>query len=122
VEVDDDDRRLRARLLDDVVDHLPRRQRRLEEQHPEEIDDGDRDAVACLHDREAATRRERAGVGGADDALARREIVRDPVAAVRVVAERDDVGARAQQAVGELARDPGAVGDVLAVDDADVGA
>jgi len=38
-----------------------------------------------------------------------------------VVAERDDVRARAQQAVGELAGDAGAVGDVLPVDDADVG-
>jgi hypothetical protein len=37
-----------------------------------------------------------------------------------VVAERDDVGARGEQLVGELAGDPGAVGDVLAVDDADV--
>jgi hypothetical protein len=37
-----------------------------------------------------------------------------------VVAEGDDVGARAQQPVGELRRDPGAVGDVLAVDDAQI--
>jgi hypothetical protein len=39
-----------------------------------------------------------------------------------VVAERHDVGARVQQPVGELAGDAGAVGDVLAVDDADVDA
>jgi hypothetical protein len=38
-----------------------------------------------------------------------------------VVAERDRVGARLQQPVGELRRDPDAVGDVLAVDDDDVG-
>jgi hypothetical protein len=38
-----------------------------------------------------------------------------------VVAERDDVGARGEQLVGELPGDPRAVGDVLAVDDADVG-
>jgi hypothetical protein len=38
-----------------------------------------------------------------------------------VIAERDDVGAGPQQAVGELRRDPRAVGDVLAVDDAEVG-
>ena len=38
-----------------------------------------------------------------------------------MVAERDDVGARGEQAFGELRRDAGAVGDVLAVDDADVG-
>jgi hypothetical protein len=39
-----------------------------------------------------------------------------------VVAERDRVGARGEQPVGELRCDPDAVGDVLAVDDADVGA
>jgi hypothetical protein len=39
-----------------------------------------------------------------------------------VVAERDDVGARGEQPVGELRRDPRAVGDVLAVDDREVGA
>jgi len=38
-----------------------------------------------------------------------------------VVAERYDVGAGGEQAVGELRRDAGAVGDVLAVDDAQVG-
>ena len=37
-----------------------------------------------------------------------------------MIAERDDVGARPEQAVGQLRRDPGAVRDVLAVDDADV--
>jgi hypothetical protein len=38
-----------------------------------------------------------------------------------VVAERDDVGARGEQLVGELAGDSRAVGDVLAVDDAEIG-
>jgi hypothetical protein len=38
-----------------------------------------------------------------------------------VVPERDHVGACAEQPLGELRRDAGAVGDVLAVDDADVG-
>jgi hypothetical protein len=37
------------------------------------------------------------------------------------VAEREHGGAGAQQPVGELRRDPRPVGDVLAVDDADVG-
>jgi hypothetical protein len=39
-----------------------------------------------------------------------------------VVAERDHVGSRGEQLVGELPRDAGAVGRVLAVDDAEVGA
>jgi hypothetical protein len=38
-----------------------------------------------------------------------------------VVPERHDVRARREQLVGELRRDAGAVGDVLAVHDADVG-
>jgi hypothetical protein len=38
-----------------------------------------------------------------------------------VVPEGDDVGACVQQLLGELGRDAGAVGDVLAVDDAQVG-
>jgi hypothetical protein len=37
-----------------------------------------------------------------------------------VISEREDVGARAEQLVGELWRDARAVGDILAVDDADV--
>jgi hypothetical protein len=39
-----------------------------------------------------------------------------------VVAERDHVGSRTQEPVGELRRDARSVRDVLAVDDADVGA
>jgi hypothetical protein len=39
-----------------------------------------------------------------------------------VVAERDHVRTRREQLVRELRRDPDAVGDVLAVDDADVDA
>ena len=39
-----------------------------------------------------------------------------------MVAERDHVGARREQLVGELAGDARAVGGVLAVDDAEVGA
>ena len=38
-----------------------------------------------------------------------------------MIAERDHVGARGEQLVRELRRDPGAVRDVLAVDDAEVG-
>jgi hypothetical protein len=38
-----------------------------------------------------------------------------------VVAERDHVGSRAEEPIGELCSDARAVGDVLAVDDAKVG-
>jgi hypothetical protein len=37
-----------------------------------------------------------------------------------VVAERDDVGARREQAIGDPRRDARAVGRVLAVDDAEL--
>jgi hypothetical protein len=37
-----------------------------------------------------------------------------------VVAQRDHVGTCGEQPIGELGGDAGAVGDVLAVDDADV--
>jgi hypothetical protein len=38
-----------------------------------------------------------------------------------VIPERDRVGAGGEQAIGQLRRDSDAVGDVLSVDDADVG-
>jgi hypothetical protein len=38
-----------------------------------------------------------------------------------VVAERDDIRARREELVGELRRDAGSVGRVLAVDDREVG-
>ena len=38
-----------------------------------------------------------------------------------MVAERHDVGARREELVGELRRDPDPVGDVLAVHDREVG-
>jgi hypothetical protein len=65
--------------------------------------------------------REPARVGRPDYALARGEILGDAAAPVRVVAERDDVGAGLEQLVRELAGDSRAVRDVLAVDDAEVG-
>ena len=62
----------------------------------------------------------RARVRGTNDALARGEVAADPVAAERVVAERDHVGARCQETIRQLAGDACAVGNVLAVDDAHV--
>jgi len=121
MEVDDDDRRLRERLVHDHVDELPRRLRHVEVERAHQVHHGDLDAVARFPDCERVPRRPCARVGRPDDAVAAREVGADPVAAVRVVAERDHVGPGAQEAVGELRRDPCAVGDVLAVDDAEVG-
>ena len=88
----------------------------------EEVEHRHRDAVSRLDDRQPATGCEHTLVRWADHPLAAGEVVTDPAAAVGVVAEGDDVRAGREQPVGELRRYPGAVGDVLAVDDREVGA
>jgi hypothetical protein len=122
VEVEDHHRRLRARFVDERIDHLPRRDGRVEEERPEEVEHRDFDAVARFDDGESSPERQRAGVRGANDALARREVAADSVAPVGVIAERDDIGAGGEQTLSELRCDARSVRDVLAVDDADVGA
>jgi hypothetical protein len=59
-------------------------------------------------------------VRGSDDRRRRREIRADLLPPPRVVPERHRVGADGQQALREPRRDPAAVRDVLAVDDARV--
>ena len=120
VEVDDHDGRHEPRLVDEAVHHLPRRLGGVDEQLAEQVDHRDGHTVARLDDGHAASGKERPRVRGTDDALARVEVRADAVAAERVVAERDRVRARRKQLVGELAGDARAVGDVLAVDDAEV--
>ena len=78
-------------------------------------------AVGGWDDREAAARRLGREVRRADDAIGGGEVGRDLLAAPGVVAERDRVGAGGEEALGELRRDADAVGDVLAVDDAERG-
>ena len=95
--------------------------RRVEIERAEQVEHGDLDAVPRFDDGEAVARSPAAGVRRTDHRLALLEVAGDAAAAVRVVAERDHVGARREQPVGELRGDAGAVGDVLAVDDADVG-
>ncbi len=75
--------------------------------------------------RASTTARPRPGVqapafAGRITRLAAGEIVADPVPAIRVIAERYHVRAGGEQALCELRGDAGAVGDVLAVHDADV--
>jgi len=121
VEVDDDDRSCGARLVDEHVDDLPRRDGCVEEELPEQVEDGDADTVACLHHGEAAAWSLGARVRRPDHALAPGEVGGDPAPPVGVVAERDYVRPRSKELVGELPRDAGAVGGVLAVDDREVG-
>jgi hypothetical protein len=61
-------------------------------------------------------------VRGAHDAIALLQVRDDLAAAPDVIAERDRVGARLEHLVRELRRDPDAVGEVLAVEDAEAGA
>ena len=72
----------------------------------------------------SATASPRAGrrggeVRGPDDPLGAGEVRVDLLPPPGVVAERDHVRARGEEALGELRRDPDAVGDVLAVQDAE---
>jgi hypothetical protein len=86
----------------------------------EQVHDRDLRPVARGGDRQPPTRRLSREVRRPDHALGALEVGRDLGATEDVVAKRDDVGAGGQQAVGELRRDPDAVGDVLAVQDAEV--
>ena len=79
------------------------------------------DSVTRFDDGESVSGRPGARVRRTDDRFTSREVVPDSVAAIRVIAERDHVGPRGQQLVRELRSDACPVGDVLAVDDAEVG-
>jgi hypothetical protein len=120
MEVDHDDGCTRADRVHELVDHLPRRHRSVDEEHAEEVHDADGDPVARLQDRPAAAGELAAGVRRPDDAIARRQVRADSVATEGVVAERDRVRPGGEDPLRELAGDAGAVGDVLAVDDAEV--
>ena len=115
MEVEDDDLRLRTRLRDERVDLLERIDVRVEEERADHVDH--RDAV---DDREPASGCVPRQIRRPDHPLALLEVGADPVAAPHVVPERDHVGTRAEQLVGELRRDPRAVRDVLAVQNAEV--
>ena len=117
MEVDDDDARVAARLVDERVDLLERIHRWIEEERAEQVDHGD-----AVDDDEPATRCSAREVRRTDHALRLLEICANSLASPDVVAQRHDVGAGRKQLVRELRRDSGAVGDVLAVDDAEVDA
>jgi hypothetical protein len=120
VDVDDDHGCPRPRPVDESLGELERMRRRVHEQRSLEVDHRDLRSVARVDEGNSAPRRARGEVRGTHDAVARLEVGSDVVSAPGVVAERDRVRAGRQQLVRELRRDPDAVGDVLAVDDADV--
>ena len=115
VEVDDDRLRLLTRLGNERVDLLERIDRRVEEERADHVDHGD-----AVDHGEPASGRVARHVRRPDHPLALLEVRADPVAPPNVVPERDHVGSRGEQLVGELRRDPRPVGDVLAVQDAEV--
>jgi hypothetical protein len=115
VEVDHDHRGLAPRLLDQRLHSgewaLEGRERHLAEQ----VDDGD----AVVHS-EATAGRIRREVGRPQHAVGPREVRREVALSPDPVAERDHVGSRGEEPLGDLRRDPTAVGGVFAVDDAEV--
>ena len=92
----------------------------MEEQRAEDVDHRQSAAVRRRDDGEAASRRSARRVRRADDAIGRLEVRADLGPPERVVAERDRVGAHAEELIGEARRDPDAVRGVLAVHDARV--
>jgi hypothetical protein len=120
MEVHDHDRRLRVRVGDQGVDHLERLRCDPHEQAPQQVDHGDGYAVARRRCREPSPGSVCGQVGGPDDAVRFRQVGNDLAPPPDVVSERDHVGARRQQALGDLRGESGAVGGVLPVHDAEV--
>ena len=116
VEVDDDHRRLAARLLDELVGGDERALERVEREHPEQVDH--RDAVV---DGEPAARRARRHVRRPQHAIGAGEVRREALLPPGPVAERDHVGAGGEELLGDLRGDAAPGGGVLPVDDAEVG-
>ncbi len=118
--VDENHRRLRPRLLDEVVDDLEHRGRGMEEQRAEDVDHRQPPAVGRRHGGKTSSRRAARHVGGADDSIRSVEVRPDLGAPEGMVAERDRICARRQQLFGQTRRDPDSVRGVLAVHDARV--
>ena len=102
---------LAQRLVDRREGGAAGRMKRL----PDEVDDPERGPVA-LDDAVPRPGWVRQVVRRADDVAALVQVGPDLAVAIGVVAERDDVGARAEQLLRQLGRDPDPAGDVLAVD------
>ncbi len=120
VEVEEDDLRATARLLDELVHDLERALGRREEQPAEQVEDSDRRAVdGRLHCHPCAGRLARQ-VRRADHALGLGEVRGNLHPPPDVIAERDHVGACGENSIRELRGQSGPVGRVLAVHDAEI--
>jgi hypothetical protein len=97
-----------------------RRTRGLQEEHPRQVHHAQAQAILVDHG-EATARGGLRIVGGPDDPLVAVQQVVDVAVAEGVVAERDRVGARAEERGGDLGGDPHAAGGILAVDHDEVG-
>jgi hypothetical protein len=105
-----------AQVAQHRVDLDERGPARAQEEVARERDDPEADAVA-FDDHGAVPGLRAQVVRGPDDPVVLVEVCVDLLAVEGVVAERDDVNARAEELVGELGRDAEATGDVLGVDD-----
>jgi len=107
---------LAAQLLQDLVDLEERDTTRAQEDIAAEVHHCEAHAVA-LDDRPSAPRLRRQVVRRADDRMVGVQVRVDLTAMERMVAERDDIGARGEQLVGDLGRDAQAARGVLRIDD-----
>ncbi len=101
VEVDDDDLRLAPRLGDERLGDLERVRGRRQRQLAEQVDDGDRRAVGRRRDAEPPAGRLRGHVRRPDHALGLRQVAAEVALAPGPVPERDHVGARGEQPLGQ---------------------
>ena len=92
----------------------------MHEEIAQQVDHGDARPVAGRRDGQAAAGSLGGEVRRPDEPLAAGEVGDDLAPPPGVVPEREHVDARREQLVGELGRDPDAVGGVLAVGDAEV--
>ena len=115
VHVHDQDRAGLQGLAHQAVDDLERGARRLQGQAAQQVQHRHRRPVPRRHRQHPAARQRAQVVGGTHHPLRRREVGARAVAAPRVVAERQAVDARRQQARAQPRRDARAAGHVLAV-------
>ena len=120
VHVDDDHGRAHACFVDQVVDHFERADRWTDEERADEVRHRNFGPVCRRHEGQPSSRCAPGEVRRSDHALALLQVGNDLAAAPDVVAERDRIDAGGQHLVRELRRDPHAVREILAVQDAEV--